>query len=138
MMSNNKGTPILQPPTTESSIDITIPGTSAPSDEQIAALTMESAPLAMPTLAPPAAAVLGADAVTGTWQNNVKVDALWVIEETRNAWMRVVGVGWKRLYNARDGAFAALVTLASQARQTGHAINMREEADGMIYEIYLW
>ncbi|MEV4316837.1 hypothetical protein [Actinocrispum sp. NPDC049592] len=137
-MSNNKGTPILQPPTTESSIDISIPGTSAPSDEQIAALVVESAPLAGPTMAPPAAAALAEEAVTGTWQNNVKIDALWCIDETRNAWMRVVGVGWKKIYNGRDGAFTALVTLASQARQTGHAVNIREEPDGMIYEIYLW
>jgi hypothetical protein len=137
-MSNNKGTPILQPPTTESSIDITIPGASAPSDEQSGMLTVESAPLGSPTLAPPAAAALSAEAVTGTWQNNVKIDALWCIDETRNAWMRVAGVGWKRIYNGRDGAFTALVTLAAQARQTGHAVNIREEADGMIYEIYLW
>jgi hypothetical protein len=137
-MSNNKGTPILQPPATESSIDITIPGLSAPSDEQSAALTVESAPLGSPTLVPPATAALAAEAVTGTWQNNVKIDALWCVDETRNAWMRVAGVGWKRIYNGRDGAFTALVTLASQARQTGHAVNIREEADGMIYEIYLW
>jgi hypothetical protein len=47
-------------------------------------------------------------------------------------------VGWKKLYNGRDGAFSALVTLAAQARQTGRNVSCREEADGMIYEIYLW
>jgi hypothetical protein len=28
--------------------------------------------------------------------------------------------------------------MASQARQTGRTVNFREEADGMVYEIYLW
>jgi len=52
--------------------------------------------------------------------------------------MRVVGLGWKRLYNGRDGAFIALTILAAQARQVGRPVNFREEADGMVYEIYLW
>ena len=45
---------------------------------------------------------------------------------------------WFGQYNGRDGAFQALVALAAQARQTNRIVNLREEADGMIYEIYLW
>jgi hypothetical protein len=78
------------------------------------------------------------DGVTATWRNGVLISALWTIEETRNAFVHVAGVGWRKIYNGRDGAFAALVTLASQARQTNRAVNLREEADGMIHEIYLW
>ena len=66
------------------------------------------------------------------------VTALWSINEVRNAWMHVSGLGWRKLYNGRDGAFRALVTLAAHARQTGRPINFREEADGMVYEIYSW
>ena len=44
----------------------------------------------------------------------------------------------EELYNGTDGAFTALTTLASQARQTGSSINFREEANGMVYEFYLW
>jgi len=58
--------------------------------------------------------------------------------ETRNAWFHAQGGAWYKIYNGRDGAFTALLTLASQARQTGRAINVRQEADGMVYEIYLW
>jgi len=76
--------------------------------------------------------------VTGTWQTGVTVDALWSINQVRNAFMRVVGVGWVKLYNGSDGAFTALTTLASQARQTGRPVNYRQEADGMAHEIYLW
>jgi hypothetical protein len=76
--------------------------------------------------------------VTGTWQTGVTVDALWSINQVRNAWMRVVGVGWVKLYNGSDGAFTALTTLGSQARQTGRPVSYRQEADGMAHEIYLW
>lgn len=92
-----------------------------------------------PTLMPPSALEAAGDqGVTATWRSNVQITALWTIEETRNAFVHVAGVGWRRIYNGRDGSFQALLTLASQARQTNRAVNLREEADGMVYEIYLW
>jgi hypothetical protein len=116
-------------------------GTTAPtlSDSALAALVESTT--SGPTLAPPvstAGATTGEAAATATWQTNVTIDALWSIDETRNAFMHVVGLGWRKIFNGRDGAFQALVLLASQARQTGRPCNLREEADGMIYEIYLW
>jgi len=76
--------------------------------------------------------------ITGTWTQNVMVDGLWSINQTRNAFFRVKGGGWKKIYNATDWSFTALTTLASQARQTNRPISFREEADGMVHEIYLW
>lgn len=118
-------------------------GTSAPADltaEQLQAMMSGGTATtdSRPTLAPPAQAAGAEAAVTATWRTGVQITALWSIDETRNAFAYVTGVGWKKLYNGRDGAFAALVTLASQARQTGRTVNLREEADGMVYEIYLW
>ena len=90
-----------------------------------------------PTLsAPPTAATTGG-ITAATWRSGT-VTALWSIDEVRNAYMHVSGVGWKKLFNGRDGAYTALLILASQARQTGRTIQFREEADGMVYEIYLW
>lgn len=77
-------------------------------------------------------------AVTGTWQTGVTVTALWSINEVRNAWFHGSGIGWRKIYNGRDGSFRALVALAAHARQTGRPINFRQEADGMVYEIYAW
>ena len=139
MPTNSKGTPTLSPPDLGAGSDVDLAGASAPSpvsDAQIEALVAESTPLAGPTGRPPEAAV--AEGVTATWRNDVKIDALWSIDETRNAWVRVAGLGWRRIYNGKDGAFQALTTIASQARQTNRTVNLREEADGMIYEIYLW
>jgi len=141
-VANTRKSPTLKPPETGTTSDVDVPGTSQPttvSDEQIAALVAESTPLAGPTVLPPTVAVEAAEeGVAATWQTNVRIDALWSIDETRNAWVRVVGVGWRKIYNGRDGAFQALTTLAAQARQTGRPVNLREESDGMIYEIYLW
>jgi len=139
--NTRKGSPTLTPPDLSTSSDLDVPGTSSPtavSDAQLAALVAGSTPLAGPTLMPPTAAAGAAEAITGTWRSNVKIDALWTIDEPRNAWVHVVGLGWRKIYNSRDGAFQALTTLASQARQTNRPVNFREEADGMIYEIYLW
>lgn len=47
--------------------------------------------------------------------------------------------GWKKLSNASDSATAALTILAAAARETGtQYANGREEADGMIHELYVW
>jgi hypothetical protein len=123
------------------------PGTTEPrelTEEGLQAMLGGSATAGAgaPTLMPPgvanAAVTAAAGAVTATWRTNVQISALWSIDEVRNAWAYVVGIGWKKLYNGRDGAFSALAALAAQARQTGRNVTLREEADGMIYEIYLW
>jgi hypothetical protein len=123
------------------------PGYTEPkpmSDEQVTAKGRVAVISTPPALLPPGAAgaeaalAAASEAVTATWRSGVMVSAMWSINETRNAWMYVQTVGWRKIYNGRDGAFEALVTLAAQARQTGRAITFREEADGMVYEIYLW
>jgi len=159
MMAPKSGTPTMKPPGTRGNGGTA--GTSAPTipDAATAGAT-EAAPYG-PTMQPPggAVALAGGDmaavgapttpstaevapaptvSVTGTWQTGVTVDALWSINQVRNAFMRVVVVGWVKLYNGSDGAFTALTTLASQARQTGRPVNYRQEADGMAHEIYLW
>lgn len=76
--------------------------------------------------------------VTGTWVTNVTVDALWSINETRNAFFHTSANAWVKVFNGSDSAFTNLTTLASQAKQSGHGISYRAEADGMAHEIYLW
>jgi hypothetical protein len=114
--------------------------TKSPTDAGVAA-AIETGAEARPTLEPPAAGeaatVQAAGGVTATWQAGT-IGATWSANEVRNAYMYVNSVGWKKIYNGRDGAFTALVTLATQARQTGRQITYRLEADGMVHEIYLW
>lgn len=152
--NRSKGEPALTPPSTRrtagsagaAAAAAETVGASEPrpiTDEQLRVMVEGGGSVATgPVLAPPglaaAAAEADAGAVTGTWRSGMTVSAMWSINETRNAWMHVAGLGWRKLYNGRDGAFMALTALAGQARQTGRQIAFREEADGMVYEIYLW
>ena len=159
MMAQKSGTPTMRPPGTRGNGGAA--GTSVPAIPDAATAGAAEAAPRGPAMQPPSGAVavaggemtaVGAAAapsmaevtpasavsVTGTWQTGVTVDALWSINQVRNAFMRVVGIGWVKLYNGSDGAFTALTTLASQARQTGRPVNYRLEADGMAHEIYLW
>lgn len=148
--TTRKGAPSEAPPDvdlrTEADAAATV-GTSEPkplTDQQLEeTVGPPSVAETGPKLSPPGngEGVVTAEAVTGvaaTWRTGVMVSALWSINEMRNAWVHLTGLGWRKLYNGRDGAFMTLVALASQARQTGRPITAREEADGMIYEIYLW
>jgi hypothetical protein len=117
-------------------------GTATPDVARTAPAETISDTTVSPLLAPPgtpgAQTLLPAGAATGTWHAGATVDALFIVDEVRNAWARIVNIGWKKIFNGSDGSFTALITLASQARQTGKTITYREEADGMIHEIYLW
>lgn len=72
------------------------------------------------------------------WNNSKRVSALWGINQNRNSWVHVPGVGWKKLANNSDSAVMALTVLAVHAKQTQTAYNYRDEADGMIHESYVW
>lgn len=144
MTTTKSGAPTKVPPQTKaaSSTAVEAAGDARPmldlTDAGLAAEVAEAGP----TLAPPstgagAAAAAETDAA-GAWVSNVTINALWTINQPRNAWANVVGTGWRRIYAGSDGAFQALCTLASQARQTNRPCNVRVEADGMIHEIYLW
>lgn len=142
-MDQNPGAPTLTPPGAGETKGGGGVGTSKPTISDAAAAGAAEAAPQGPTGAPPGGAAMTnamatTDGITGAWHNGVTVNAMWSADEIRNVWMSVVGVGWRKLYNGADGAFTALTILASQARQTGKAINYRDEADGMVHEIYLW
>lgn len=102
-----------------------------PSGEGVELMTRQAAPT-LPASAGSAVAAIS------TWQNDKRVNAMWVINEDRNAWMGVVGVGWKKLSNASESATSALTLLTAHARTKDSPVNYREEADGMVHEIYVW
>ena len=129
--------PALQSPPTETNGAATSGTMTAPT-RTAAEVAEELVVDVRPTLLEPPSAAASAGGITAaTWRTG-QVTAMWGIDEQRNAWMHVSGIGWKKLFNGRDGAFTALVALASQARQTARTVQFREEADGMVYEIYLW
>ncbi|WGG50623.1 hypothetical protein [Rugamonas sp. DEMB1] len=72
------------------------------------------------------------------WQQNKKLSALWSINQDRNSWVGVDGIGWKKLANSNDSSVVALTLLATHAREKDATVSYREESDGMIYEMYVW
>jgi hypothetical protein len=89
-----------------------------------------------PTLEPPAAISVGG--ITGTWIGDRKVNALWTNNSNRNTWFGVAGVGWKKFADNSDSAAMAFSILAANARITQGNASYREEADGKVYELYVW
>lgn len=89
-----------------------------------------------PTAEPPVLKA-GDEGVTA-WVNNQKVNALWCINQNRNSWISIAGVGFKKLANNSDTAVVALSILGASAKQTQGPVNFREEADGMVHELYVW
>ena len=131
--------PTEQPPSEAATSGKNAAGQSRPEElsaEQLAAATNVSTTSTAPSLMPPAAAA-GAASVTA-WQSDKRITALWGISENRNSWVHVDGIGWKKLVASSDSASVALTQLAAHAKQGNRPVNYREEADGMIYEMYIW
>ncbi len=96
-----------------------------------------------PQISPPEQAAQRTDqaeesASVTLWRRNQRITGLWSKNETRNSWISIAGIGWRRLANTTDSGVTALTILASQALATGRNIDCREEPDGLIHEIYLW
>ena len=71
------------------------------------------------------------------WYNGKKITALWSINENRNSWIGVSGLGWRKLADNSDSGVVALTMLASHAKQGDRTVNLRED-DNRIREIYVW
>lgn len=89
---------------------------------------------AAPSLRPIEAVASGISA----WQNNKRVTGLWSINQNRNSWVHIDGVGWKKLINNSDSAIVALTMLGAHAHEKGSVVNYCDESDGMIYDMYVW
>lgn len=93
-----------------------------------------------PMMAPPSEVVeqdIEAEGIAA-WHNGKKITATWSNASARNAYAAVAGLGWKRLSNANDSSFLALVMLASHAEQTNATCNIEIGSDGEIHQIYVW
>lgn len=74
----------------------------------------------------------------GAWQSNKRINGLWSINQNRNSWVHIDGVGWRKLANTSDTAIVALTMLGAHAREKASVVNYRDESDGMIHEMYIW
>ena len=93
---------------------------------------------AQPSQMPPTATEKGNSGGITVWNNDKRVTALWTINQNRNSWVYINGVGWKRLSAASDSANLALTLLAAHAKQSQTNYTYRDESDGLIHESYVW
>jgi hypothetical protein len=71
------------------------------------------------------------------WQNGKKFNGLWAINEKRNAWARVPGIGWRKLANNHDSVTMVMMVMAAHAKGHNRNVNFREDGK-MIKEMYVW
>ncbi len=90
---------------------------------------------AAPAIRPPEE---GLGAGITAWLSDKRITGVWSINQNRNSWVHVNGVGWRKLANNSDTAVVALTVLGSHARQTQTRVDYREEADGLLHEMYVW
>lgn len=135
-----KSTPSKKPPeggnvsyTTEAISEQAEP---APLTEAEMAIMATAVSEATPSLMPPAAQA--EEDALATWLSDKRITVRWGINQNRNSWVHVAGIGWKKLANNSDSAVVALSMLSAHARQLNSPVNYREEADGMIREMYVW
>jgi len=120
---------------TENAAMATIAGIkSKASVSGIAAVSPSITPITPPRLE------AGVSGVAGAWNDLETITGLWSINQDKNSWMWVSGAvnGWKKLSNISESGIVALNMLASHAKQTGSIVNYRDEADGMVHEMYVW
>ena len=60
---------------------------------------------------------MGAGAGVTAWLNDKRITGLWSINQNRNSWVYVNGIGWKKLANNSDSAIVALSMLSAHARE---------------------
>jgi hypothetical protein len=109
-----------------------------PPDELVSVKLVRMQDVTSISAAQAASVSANANASATVWQYGKKINALWSINENRNSWVGVTGVGWVKLANNNDTAIVALTMLGADAKLTQGTVNYRQESDGMIHEIYVW
>jgi len=83
--------------------------------------------------------VYGPTAIVNNYNiNAVKVQGLWAINETRNAWVFLSnGNGWKKIGNSSDTAFINILTQLTSAKTTNSNVNVVIK-DNLIQQVYVF
>lgn len=71
------------------------------------------------------------------WLNSVKVTGLWTIDQDRNAWAYLGGIGWRRIAFDNDNLFIDMLTQLSAAKLGKSNVNIYQEA-GIIKQVYVF
>lgn len=70
------------------------------------------------------------------WLNNVQVVGLWTIDQDRNAWAYLAGIGWRKVSPDNDNIFFDLLRLLAAAKEGKRPVNVYQ-VGGVIKQIYV-
>lgn len=70
------------------------------------------------------------------WLNNVLVQGAWAIDQDRNAWVYLSGVGWRKITTDNDNIFYNMLSQLLAAKAAGRPVNAYED-QGVIKQIYV-
>ena len=71
------------------------------------------------------------------WLNNVTIVGLWAIDQDRNAWAYLSGVGWRKISPDNDVIFYDMLVQLVAAKAAGRPCNLYQE-QGVIKQIYVF
>ncbi|HSD06778.1 hypothetical protein [Flavobacterium sp.] len=129
--------PVNNPPIAQ----VETEGASVPSlaVEKIESSSSISSDEAAPTLTPPSAINYAAEDGfgAGVWNNDKRINALFSVNETRNSWISVVGIGWVKLANTIDSANEALTVFSTAGKVKNSPVNYFLDG-GQVTQIYVW
>ena len=70
------------------------------------------------------------------WLNNTHVIGLWAIDQDRNAWAYLAGIGWRKIATDNDNIFFDLLRLLAAAKEGGRPVNVYQ-TNGIITQLYV-
>lgn len=73
----------------------------------------------------------------GVWHNSKKINGQWSKAETRNSWIGITDLGWKKINPATDTSVTAITIIAASALETQTPVNVLLDND-QVFEIYNW
>jgi hypothetical protein len=108
------------------------------SSEEIQLLPVGPSKQTMPSLAVSGVAKQAAATAGTAWHSQKNIVDQWTINQDRNSWIGVAGIGWQKLSTASDSGCVALTMISANALITKASVNYRTESDGMVHEIYVF
>jgi len=70
------------------------------------------------------------------WLKQKKITGLWSINENRNAWVHISGLGWKKIWNGNDTTFYMMLNQLVAAKAANRKVNLLMD-QGKIIQIYV-
>lgn len=71
------------------------------------------------------------------WVKDVRIDGLWAVNQNRNAWAHVAGLGWRKISPDKDSVFFVMLAQLAAAKAGNRRVDFLQE-DGVIKQVYVF